>query len=257
MDKQLKGFALLALLFLSATVFAHDVQLITQHVDLRKQAKVGWQSDLLAKATLSRKWEAGLQGTYLERFGLYEKRAGGLVIYRPWEGLSLELKYLQGQNVEILPERQWVLTTYYALTEGVSSFFTAKYNEYTVTKANMLTLGFEIEKWKNIILIPQVMYGKAAFSSPAETKDLYSVGLKAIYYEESKYSFSVFGYKGQEASQGIVGVSTIVTDTLTGGASAAYYVTPGLRAELVADHTDYHQLRNQFLTTTLNLHWTF
>jgi hypothetical protein len=67
----------------------------------------------------------------------------------------------------------------------------------------------------------------------------------------------LFAFRGVEASQGIVGKSNFLIDTKSGGLGASYYFIPQLKTELTVDHTDYQQLKNQFLTTTLNLVWDF
>lgn len=243
------------ILLIPAMSFAHEIQSITQHVAIKKQKETGWQQDLIGKFVLNRKVEVGAQGTYLERFDLYEKRAGAFVSYRASEKLMVEARYLAGNGNKILPEGQAVLGAYYALAEGLSPYLIYRDTKYSVTKLNTATLGVEIEKIRNIILIPQAVYGKATFDSPAGTKDVYNFGLRAIYYKENHYSFTVFGYAGKEASQGIVGESNLRVDTLTGGVGAGYFFNPNFKADLIVDHTDYDQLNTQFLTTTLNLVW--
>jgi len=247
----MRWFVFLA--FWSTTLFAHEAQLVTQHLSLKRQHKTGWQSDLIAKATLSRKWEAGLQGTYLERFNFFEKRAGAFAFYRPNDRLTLEARYLQGSGNQILPERQYHLHAYYALAQGLAPFLFYRDMKYSVTRLHAVNLGLEIEKIRSFIIIPQIMMGKATFNSPADTKNVYNYGLKVIYYQELRFSLFAFGYKGKEAAQGIIGASNQLIDTLSGGAGAGYYFRPATKAELVVDHTNYKQLKNQFLTTTLNL----
>ena len=81
--------------------------------------------------------------------------------------------------------------------------------------------------------------------------------MKLAYYREKFYSLCIFGYKGVEASQGIVGKSNFLIDTASGGLGGSYHFIPQFKTELILDHTDYKQLKNQFLTTTLNLVWDF
>lgn len=234
---------------------AHDVQLVSQYVDLGKAGGRGIQEDLIGRVDLNRKWKVGLQGTYLERFDLYEKRAGGSVQYRPTDSLTVEARYLQGMGNDILAEKDGYLAAYYALAPGYSPYFIYRHAAYSVTDIDTYQLGVEIEKIRNIILIPQVLLGNATFKAPNETKGVYSVGLRAVYYEESNYSLFAFAYKGKEASQGIIGKSSILVDTTTFGGGAGYNFTPNTKAELIFDHTDYEELKNQFMTTTLNLVW--
>ncbi len=239
--------------------FGHEVQSISQHINLRKQNKIGRQQDLIVKANITRKLDVGLQGTYLERFDLVEKRFGGILNSKLSDRLNVELKYLQGFKTDILPEKQTILSSYYSLTEGFTSFVTLRDTRYSVTQINNIGLGLEIEKFPNFIVIPQVNFGKATFKGPAETKDVYSSGLKVIYYKESHFSLSLFGFKGREISQGLVGrtMANLPIDTLSGGASASYYFKNDLKAEIIFDHTDYDQLKTEFHTTTLNLTWMF
>lgn len=253
--------SLFFLLFLSATVFAHDVALVTQHLAIKKQHLSGWQHDVLARAVVSRKLDLGLQATYLERFAQYETRAGAFAIYHLTPALTVEARYLKGkaENV-ILPQNEFDLSAYYSLTPGYTPFLAYRDVDYSVTRLHAVNLGLEIEKIANFIFIPQVMVGKATFKSPAETKGVHNVGLKIMYYREKEFSLFAFGYQGKEASQGIrglVGPSNILVDTLTGGVGAGYFFTPALRGELTVDHTDYQEINNQFITTTLNLRWIF
>lgn len=239
--------------------FGHEVQSISQHINLRKQNKIGRQQDLIARASVTRKLDLGVQGTYLERFYLFEKRFGAFLKSKLSDRLNIELKYLQGFKTEILPEKQTILSSYYSLTQGITSFIILRDTRYSVTHINNAGLGFEIETFPNFIIVPQVNFGKATFNGPAETKDVYSSGLKVIYYKENHFSFSLFGYKGREISQGLIGrtMANLPIDTLSGGASASYYVLSDLKAEIIFDHTDYDQLKTEFHTTTLNLTWMF
>lgn len=247
----------LLLSILSFSVQAHEILSITQHVNIRKHNETGWQQDLIARLDLNRKFDIGAQATYLERFDFYEKRAGGFVIYRPNEAWTFEARYLQGMGNEILPEKQGIFSAYYAAAAGFAPFLVYRDTRYSVTHLHTVNLGMEIEKIQNIILIPSVMVGRATFKSPGKTDDVHNYGLRASYYVEKKWAISVFGYKGKEASQGIVGSGTQLVDTLSGGLGGTYYFSEDFRADLTFDHTDYDQLNNEFHTTTLNLSWMF
>jgi hypothetical protein len=149
-----------------------------------------------------------------------------------------------------------MLSAYYSLAPGFTPYIFYRDNRYSVTRVHEARLGMEIEKFPHIIIIPQLMLGKATFKSPAGTETLHNYGLRAMYYEERKFTVFLFGYRGKEASQGIVGASNILVDTKSGGLGGSWYFKDNFRTELVFDHTDYRQLKNQFLTTTLNLYWT-
>lgn len=251
-------YALLLLVILSTSLAsAHEVQFIGQHLDIRRQKETGWQSDVLARATLSRKFEVGLQGTYLERFDFHEKRGGALLSYQPKENIILEGKILLGNGNEILPNQDYFLNGFWGLSDGFSPFFFYRNTNFSETHVQSVRVGLEIEKVSGFIIIPTFLTGKATFNSPASTKNIHNYGLKLVYYREAHYSFGIFGYKGKEASQGIIGTSNFLVDTTTGGVSASYYFIPSLRSEIIFDYTDYHELKNQFLTTTLNLAWRF
>lgn len=242
----------------SVHVSAHEIQSITQHVDIKKQKETGWQQDVLATFNLSKKVTAGAQATYLERFSFYEKRAGLSLGYRPDEKWNLQFRYLQGMGNVILPEKQGIFSAYYSLASGLTPFVYLRDTRYSLTHLNTAQVGLEIEKIKHIILVPSVMFGKATFNSPSKTDDVQNFGLRAIYYIDQLFSLAVFGFKGREASQGIIGQSTVLVDTTSAGISGmTYFMQNKLRAELTIDHTDYDQLHNQFLTTTLNLTWMF
>lgn len=250
--------ASIVIVFLSTSAYAHEVQLITQHLKLNRQKDSAYQTDLLARATLSPKYEVGLQGTYLERFDLYEKRAGGFLVMRPTPNLAVELRYLRGQgDVQILPKDHYTLNLYHSLAQGLSPFLSFQKAIYSITHLQSMRVGVEIEKFENIIIIPQVMLGQAEFNDPSEVKEINSLGLKLVYYRESDYSLIAFAYKGLEASQAIVGRSSTTVATKTVGGGGAYYFIPDLKTELLFEYMDLGKLNNQFLTTTLNLAWTF
>lgn len=243
--------------FISLNIFADEIQTQTQHINIRKQDQIGWQQDLSAKINLNRKLDFGLQGTYLERFNFFEKRFGASVSYKPNSKWSFDLKYLQGIDNVILPEKQTILNSYYAFGEGISPFISYRDTKYSATLLHTLSLGMEIEKIPHIIIIPTAMFGKATFISPAKTEDVFSYGIRAIYYQERNFSYSIFAIRGKEASQGVIGKATELIDTLTGGLSFSYFFTSFLKAEFIFDHTNYEQLNNEFHTTTLNMTWIF
>lgn len=238
---------------ISNSISAHEIQSVTQHVNLRRQNESGWQQDLIGRVEVNRKFDVGLQGTYLERFDLFEKRAGGFLTYRPTDSWTLEARYLQGMGNEIMPEKDIILSAYHSYAQGLAPFIYYRDSRYSATRVHTASVGVEIEKIPNIIIIPSVMLGRATFQDPADTDDVFNVGLRATYYQEKNFSFSVFGFKGKEASQAIIGRAAVLVDTLTGGAAAGYYFTPEFRAELIFDHTDYDELETEFHTTTLNL----
>lgn len=240
-------------LLFSFPVFSHEITSVTQHVNVRKFDEIGWQQDLIGRLNVNRKFDVGFQGTYMERFDIYDKRLGGFVTARPTDGWTFEARYLQGMGNEILPEKDVTLSAFHSLTDGISPFAYYRDSRFSVTHLHMGTLGVEIEKIPHFVFIPMVSFGKATFKDPAETDDVHTYGLNVIYYQEKNYSFSLFAYKGKEASQAIVGASTQLVNTLTGGASVGYYFNEDWRGQLVFDHADYDELETEFHTTTLNL----
>jgi hypothetical protein len=251
-------FIFLLLTLLSGFAQAHEVSLITQHISLKKQHQSGWQQDVIARAAVSRNFDVGLQGTYLERFDLFENRVGGYVMYHPTNRLTLDARYLRGKSSnQILPLDQFDFSAYYALFKGYTPYLFFRDARYSSTDLQTITLGAEIEKISHFIIIPQVMFGSATFRSPSESKNVHGFSLKVMYYVEKQFSLFAYGSSGKEASQGIVGQGNLLVDTLTGGLGAGYFLTPSLRSELFIDHTDYQELKNQFLTTTFQLRWMF
>jgi hypothetical protein len=247
----------LLLTFFSFSLYAHEITSVTQHVTLRKQDEVGLQQDVIAKINLNKIFDIGAQATYLERFDLFEKRVGGFMVIRPHKKWTVEARYLQGMGNEVLPEKQAILSAYYAAGPGYSPYVFYRDSRYSVTHLHTINFGVEIEKIANIILIPSFMVGKATFKPLGKTDDVHNYGLRAIYYVEKTWAFTLFGYKGKEASQGIIGRSTELVDTLSGGLGGTYYFTDELKADLFFDHTDYDQLNTEFHTTTLNISWMF
>ena len=161
-------FLLPTILLLSGYSWAHEIQLQSQLVDIRKQNETGTQHDLLARAELSRKFELGLQGTYVERFSFYEKRAGANFLWYPKDGLLIEGKALFSQgDTQILPQQDYYLNSYLALKGGISPFLFYRDSIYSTTHVQSFKLGLEIEKFPSLIFIPTVVGGKAVFSSRA------------------------------------------------------------------------------------------
>ncbi|MFL5786199.1 MAG: hypothetical protein ACJ76H_16390 [Bacteriovoracaceae bacterium] len=252
------NFLLVAVLAWSGTILAStDFFSSTQHISITRNNDTGWQQELQGKYDFNRKLSGGLGGSYLQRFSFYEKRFGGFVGYRFTDRLSVEARmYFGEEGNHILPRRQGILTAYYSLGCGWTPYLVYRDYRYSSTHVNMVNLGLEIETIPHFIFVPQVMIGNATFSGPATTEAVNSYGLRVMYYEEKKYTAFIYGARGKEAAQGIVGASNILVDTRTAGLGGSYFITEGLRAELVFDHTDYEQLKTQFLTTTLNLFWT-
>ena len=244
--------------FLSTAVFAHEVQLATQHIKINKQNETAWQSDFLAKAAISPRWMAGLQGTYLERFDLYERRAGGFVVFNPIQTLTIEARYLRADSgAQILAEDQYSLSLYHALTKGIAPYISYQNSLYSSTHLQTLTFGVEFETIPSFILIPQIMIGQAQLLDPAEVKEVNSFGMKIIYYREQIYSLSIYAYKGVEAAQSLIGIPGQNIDTKSIGIGAGYYFFPKIKTEIIFDYTDLGELDNQFLSSTLNLAWAF
>lgn len=250
-------FFVLLFALITMNVSAHEIQSVTQHVSIRRTDQVGWLQEIIGRANVNDKFDVGLQGSYLERFNLFEKRAGGFLTYRPDKRWTFEGRYTQGKGSKILPEKQSTLSTYYSLATGFTPFLIYRDSRYSVTTLHTANIGMEIEKLPGIILVPSFTLGTATFKSPGKTDDVYSYGIRAIFYKENRYSFSAWTYKGREASQGIIGQSTILVDTWSGGLGAAYWWNQNFRTELLFDHTDYDQLKTEFHTTTLNLSWMF
>lgn len=254
----MRTLILLIALLLSGTALPHEIQFVGQHIKLNRQNDSAWQSDVIAKATVNPRWDLGLQATYLERFDLYENRLGALAFYRPSSTLKIEARYFKGDGqVEILPQDQYFLNLYHSLAEGISPFLIYQNALYSATHLQTIRLGVEVEKIKKIILIPMVMIGQSQLKDPGEVHEVNSFGLKAFYFEELNYFFSIFGFKGIDISQAIVGRSGETITTTTGGFSAGRWFFKDLKAEFIFDYTDYDELNNQFLTSTLNLVWGF
>lgn len=250
-------FLLLGILCSTGRVYATELQYTLQHVHLKKQKQSGWQHDVFAKTHLTPKLEAGVMGSYIERYSLYETTYGGMLGYRFTKDFYLEGSYTQGIGNQLLTERESMITMYYSLVPGISPFITLKDSRYSDTTVDGFTLGSEIEKWPHLLLIPQFMLGNSKFKGNGTKESIYSYGLRAIYYTEDKYSIYLYGSKGLEASQGITGAANLRVHSTTGGVGGSYYIFHNLKADLSVDHTDYRELKNQFITTTFSLGYKF
>jgi hypothetical protein len=246
------------LIFIAPQVlFAHEIQSVSQHINLRRQNQSGWQQDVIARIRANRKFDVGAQATYFDRFNIFDKRVGGLLTYRPSDLWTFEARYLQGKGNEILPEKETILSAYHSTQVGISPYFYYKDSRYSVTHLHTANIGVEIEKFQGFIIIPSFTLGRATFKSPGETKDVHNYGLRVTYYQEKKYGVSLFTYAGKEASQAVIGRSSVLVSTLTGGAAFTWYFSDDFKSELTFDHTDYDELKTEFHTTTLNLSWMF
>jgi hypothetical protein len=245
------------LIFFSQDLTAAEFRSHTQVVTIKRPGKdtVGKQQDIFAKAQVNRRFSLGVDGTYLERFGLFDKRTGLVLGSKPNDKWSFEVGYRRGNGNDILPESEVLLQSYFAWKDGLTPFFLFRDAKYSLTHLHALNVGMEIEKIPQLIFIPMLLAGKANFKEPATTRDVYSYGVRITYYSELKYAFTIFGNMGKEASQGIVGRSTRMVDTRSGGLTLTYYILPELKTEATFDHTNFDQLRTQFQTTMLTLTW--
>jgi hypothetical protein len=243
---------------LSGIASASELHFSNQLIKINRQNETGYQAYVSGKTALNSAWELGLLANYIERFRLYETRLGGLATYRPNDRFFFEMRYLKGQeNVQLLPKDQYGITVYHSWSDGISPFLNYQNSIYSITSLQTLKLGVEIEKIKNIIIIPHASIGQAKFNDPSETKEVNHLGLKVMYVVEENYSFQVYASKGIEASQAIVGRDSQTIETKTAGFGASYYTFGQLKLEGLFDYTDLGQLKNQFLTTTINLSWNF
>lgn len=250
---------LLFLIFFSVLSNATEIQWSTQHVNLKKQNQSGWQHNLTGKKNVTPELTLGLSGSYLKKFNLYDNSYGGLIGIKINEKTYVELMYNQGMGNKILPKRDSNLVSYYALTNGLTPFLVLKDSRYSDTKVQSASLGIEIEKWPNFLFIPQLMLGGSEFNSDRSNESVYSFGLRAIYYTENKFSMFAFGSKATEASQGITGavVNNIKITSTTGGIGGSYYLLDSLKSEFSVEHTDYREIKNQYITSVLSLNYKF
>lgn len=173
----IRFLAVIVVLIFSNILYAHDIQTITQFIAIKKQNTSGFQQDILARAVLSKKWEAGVQASYLNRFNVSDKRTGAFVGFHPSNRWFLELKYLQGMGNRLLPEKQTQLQTYYTIGSGYSAYATLRNSRYAFTNLNTVNLGIEIEQIPSLIFIPSFMLGNATFKNPADTKAVNNLSL--------------------------------------------------------------------------------
>ena len=242
--------------FLSSIAFAHEIHVSNQYIQINKQKSHGFQSTVIGTAEINQKWSLGLLANYLERFSFYENRLGALATYKPSDLFTIEARFIKAEGgTKILPEDQYRMTVYHRLSEGLTPFFSYQDSTYSITHLQTVNFGMEIEKIKNFIVIPQLMMGQARFKDPIHSREVNSIGLKIIYSVENDYAFFLFGNKGIEASQSITGEAAKTLNTKTGGLGANYYINSTLKLEGLFDYTDYEELSNQFLTSTVNLTW--
>ena len=249
--------SVLILLCLFGIVEAHEIRFTNQYVNMNKRDDTGWQHDLSFRYQVNEQWKVGAQGRLLEKFGQNEQALGLLLNWKPKTEVSFDFSYFTGNGNEILPKDDIILTTYWGMMAGLSPFLTIRKSDYTQTNIYSATLGMEFEKIINFIFVPQLMLGRAKFKSPSSTEGLYSFGLKGIFYKEEFYKLFAFYYRGKEASQGIIGASNFRVDTQSVGIGGAYYFTKDFAAELTVDYTDYDQLNDEYLTTTLDFKYLF
>lgn len=242
---------------LISAAFADVFQSTSQYSNIKQynQHKNGFFQEILARTTLSRKLDIGIQGSYLERFDLFEKTAGVNLNHTFNDFWTIDFTYLMGHGNKILPEIQSNINLYHRYSEGISPFVFIRQSAYSLTNVTSLSLGTEIEKIPHLIFIPTLGIGKATFKTPAITNDINNFGLKIIYYTENKYAFSIFASVGKEASQAVIGANSRLIDTQLTGLSIAYYIISQLKTEIILDNTKYQQLDTNFQNSTLNLTW--
>jgi hypothetical protein len=250
--------SLVLMVFLSGIVSAHEIQFSNQYIQINKQNTQGFQSTLIGRAEVNQKWNVGILANYLERFSFYENRLGMLATYKPNDLFTIEARFIKAEGgTKILPQDQYRMTVYHRLSEGLTPFFSYQDSTYSITHLQTVNFGMEIEKIKHFIVIPQLMMGRAKFKDPVNSREVNSIGLKIMYSVENNYAFFLFANKGIEASQSVTGVAAKTLNTKTSGLGANYYFNPTIKVEGLFDYTDYEELSNQFLTSTINLTWMF
>ena len=246
------------MVFLSGIASAHEIQFSNQYIQINKQNTQGFQSTFIGRAEVNQKWSVGILANYLERFSLYENRLGMLANYKPNDLFTIEARFIKAEGgTKILPQDQYRISVYHSLSEGVTPFLSYQDSTYSITHLQTLNFGIELEKIQNFIFIPQFMMGRAKFKDPIHNREVNGIGLKIIYSVENNYAFFLFANKGIEASQSVTGEAAKTLNTKTSGLGVNFYFNQTIKVEGLFDYTDYEELSNQFLTSTINLTWMF
>ena len=250
--------ALFLLVFLSTTGFAHEAYLSSQHTKINRQEESSWLHTAGGKMHLNDESSITLEGSYLERFSFYEKRFGAGYFQQVLPNWGLGINYLHAfNNPEIFAEDQFNINNFISFNDGLSAFALYQRSQYSITEIDLIRLGLEIEKIQDFIFVPQITLGEARFDEPNTHHNLYQFGLKAIYYREALYSVSVHYFQGNEAAQTIVGRLNKTIYTKNVGLSLGYYINQDLEVEYLFDYLDLGKLNNQFVSSTINLNWSF
>ncbi len=255
---EMRRLILIFLVFLSGTLHASELNFSQQYLHINKSGKTGHLSQLAVKTHTTNDLSVGISANYLERFDLYETSIGPQLIYKLNDQLALEAKYLKAQSgSEILATDQYFLSLYMSHSPGYSSAFSYQNSKYSVTDLQWFRWGLEIEKFKHFIIIPYALIGQAHFHRPFNSREVNSFGAKVISQHLDQYRFIAFASKGIEASQGLIGRSSQTIETKTIGGGIGRNLSHNIKMDALFDYTDLGKLKNQFLTTTLNLNWIF
>jgi hypothetical protein len=255
---EMRRLILITLVFLSGTLHASELNFSQQYLHINKTGKAGHLSQLAVKTHTTDNLSVGISANYLERFGLYETSIGPQLIYKLNDELALEAKYLKAQSgSEILATDQYFLALYKAHSPGYSSAFSYQNSKYSLTHLQWIRWGLEIEKFKHLIIIPYALIGQAHFHRPFNSREVNSFGAKIISQHLDQYRFLAFASKGIEASQGLIGRLSQTIETKTIGGGIGHNFSNDIKIDALFDYTDLGKLKNQFLTTTLNLNWIF
>ena len=110
----------------------------------------------------------------------------------------------------------------------------------------MLTTGIEKEWQGGLFVVPFISLGRASFSRPADTRDVWAAQIKVGTYREGLWKVAAFVAQGEEYQALIALNQTTPLKATTYGISGDYYLNPFLKAGILLERNYYPAINTRF-----------
>ena len=242
----LRGLLVLTLFFVySGKSWSHQAALRHQYWWLKGPEVKSWRQDLLTEWRVNQKNTLIADASHFERFKFEEK-----VIRIGWRQQTAkgywELTHADGGANRILAIRDSQITYGQALTRGLSGWLNLKAQGYSTNDLHMLTTGIEKEWQGGLFVVPFISLGRASFSRPADTRDVWAAQIKVGTYREGLWKVAAFVAQGEDYQALIALNQTTPLKATTYGISGDYYLNPFLKAGILLERNYYPAINTRF-----------
>lgn len=232
--------------------FAHQIALRHQYWWLKGPDVKSWRQDLLSDWSINQSNILIADASHFERFKFEER-----VLRLGWRHQTTlghwEFTHADGEDNRILAIRDSQFTYGQALARGISGWLTVKAQGYSTNELHMITAGLEREWSGGLFVIPFLSLGRATFSRPADTRDIWAAQVKVGTYREGRWKLAGFLAQGEEYQALVALNQTTPLKATTYGATADYYLNSFLRTTVLLERIDYPAINTRFESAQLML----